>query len=167
VICLEEYSRRGTSLDYSSGSVRLFQRAYGDDSLCGKQQYREQRVPVAGHRCVLYEEKDQTVRMRRCMVSLGRMPVMGVRVFLGVQCGEVMHAVWTRYRQQREERQEYPERDDVHVPSVSGQPVVWAIVPEGLHRCKSVLTALRAKGTSCIQTPGPHEITTAFQALAV
>ena len=148
VVCLEECSRRGTSLDHSSGSVRLFQRAHGDDRLCGKEQYREQRSPVAGHRCVLYEEKDQTVRMRRRMVSLCRMPVMGVRVLLGVHFGEVMHEVRTRYRQQREERQDHPERDDAHVLPVSVQSPICATDPTGLHRCKSVVTALSAKGAS-------------------
>ena len=107
-----------------------------------------QRSPVACHRGVLHEEKDQTVRMRRRMVSRRRMPVLGVMVLLGVLFGEVMHEVRTRYCQQREERQNHPERDGAHVPPVSVQPPVCAADPVGPHRCKFVVTTLSAQGTS-------------------
>src|SRR5438105_1967871 len=70
VACLEECSRRGTSLDHRAGSIRLFQRTQGGDRLCGKEQYRVQRSPFVAHKNWL-RSKESSQRFRTHVVKRG------------------------------------------------------------------------------------------------
>lgn len=142
VVCLEEHRRWGTGLDRISGSVGLSQKERGDQRLCSKEQYREKRSPCLCHRRVLHQEEDETVRTRRRMLSRRMMTILGVMVLLGMQFGEVMHQVWTRHRQQRQERQDGPERDAALSPPQYVRPPLFTAGPEGMHLYRSVVIAL-------------------------
>jgi hypothetical protein len=95
----------------------------GAERLGGTEQRREQRSPLRGHRGVVHQEEDETVRARWRLVVRRLRTILGVLVCVGRPFGEVVHQVRSRDRHQHEQCHDGRERQEARAPPGNVPPL--------------------------------------------